>query len=158
MTNTWTLFISKLWSAMLHTHGSLSYLGASRHFSGNVSVRSITIPILYVLFGFHISVSVVATILYRHILSFVHLDYLIFRRHGGSEDTQAGINTRGGRIGGWGGLLECYLWGGFSFLSAGCRAGFGAVEPGKNGGRHSGKPIGGWIGLDRVGLDSIRLD
>jgi hypothetical protein len=113
MTNTWTPFISKLPSAMLHTPIPMDNFLTSAHlgtFLGNVSVRSITIPILHVLFGFYISVSVVATILDRHILSFVHLDYLISRRHGGSEDTQAGITTRGGRIGGWGGLLGCYLW------------------------------------------------
>lgn len=140
-----------------HLYGPLSYLGASRHFSGNVSVRSITIPILYVLFGFYISALVVATILYRHILSFVHLGFLISRRHGGSEDTQAGINTPGGRIGGWGGLLECYLWVSSLFCLQGWFLGGGA---GKERWEAFWKADWwlDWIGLGWVASDSIGLD
>lgn len=147
------LSIRQLLSAMFHTpisHGSLSYLGASRHFSGNVSVRSTTIPILYVLCGFYISISVVATILYRHIFSFVHLEYLHFsasRRLGGHP----GWNQYAGPAGRWLGRFTCVLsWGGFSFLPAGLV--FWVVEQ-----RWEAFWKAGWW-LDWIGLGWIRFN
>jgi len=120
---------------MLYTpilHGSISYSGASRHFSGNVSARSIMIPIY--LFCSALSLCVCC----RHYTvsshSFLRLPriFLLHGVEGVRVGRKAGIRGAGRSVAGM--VYSCvFFLGGFGFRLAGPGLGWG-LEEGKNGG------------------------